>query len=112
MNFEKAVSIIKEVSGTQLEGDVVDAFLRLVDKGFFRAPDDDGGGTVEDINNIHKKFEKQEKKAEEKSKEESEKKTDEKPDEKPEDTSDEKPDKKPEDTSDEKTEDKLEDKKE
>ena len=112
MNFEKAVSIIKEVSGTQLEGDVVDAFLRLVDKGCFKAPDDDGGGTVEDINNIHKKFEKQEKKAEEKSKEESEKKTDEKPDEKPEDTSDEKPDKKPEDTSDEKTEDKLEDKKE
>ena len=55
MNFEKAISIIKEVSGTQLEPDVVDAFLRLVDKGEFRAPDDDGGGTTEDINNIHKK---------------------------------------------------------
>ena len=55
MNFEKAVSIIKEVSGTQLQGDVVDAFLRLVDKGEFRAPDDTGGGTTEDIDNIHKK---------------------------------------------------------
>ena len=56
MNFDKAVSIIKEVSGTQLYSDVVDAFLRLVDKGEFRAPDDDGGGSTEDINNIHKKF--------------------------------------------------------
>ena len=66
MNFEKAVSIIKEVSGTQLQSDVVDAFLRLVDKGEFRAPDDDGGGTTEDINNIHKqqkKYEEQKKKA-------------------------------------------------
>ena len=66
MNFEKAVSIIKEVSGTQLQPDVVDAFLRLVDKGEFRAPDDDGGGTTEDINNIHKqqkKYEEQKKKA-------------------------------------------------
>lgn len=59
MNFEKAVSIIKEVSGTQLQPDVVDAFLRLVDKGEFRAPDDDGGGTTEDINNIHKKQDKE-----------------------------------------------------
>ncbi|SEG07374.1 energy-coupling factor transport system substrate-specific component [Eubacterium ruminantium] len=57
MNFEKAVSIIKEVSGTQLFSDVVDAFLRLVEKGEFRDPEDDGGGTTEDINNIHKKFE-------------------------------------------------------
>ena len=55
MNFEKAVSIIKEVRGTHLQSDVVDAFLRLVDKGEFRAPDDFGGGTTEDINNIHKK---------------------------------------------------------
>ena len=54
MNFEKAVSIIKEVSGTQLTPDVVDAFLRLVDKGMFRAPDDHGGGTTENIDNIHK----------------------------------------------------------
>ncbi len=52
MNFEKAVSIIKEVSGTQLTPDVVDAFLRLVDKGEFRAPDDRGGGTMESIENI------------------------------------------------------------
>ena len=55
MNFEKAVSIIKEVAGTQLASDVVDAFLRLVEKGEFRDPNDTGGGTMEDINNIHKK---------------------------------------------------------
>ena len=69
MNFDKAVSIIKEVSGTQLYPDVVDAFVRLVEKGKFRAPDDDGGGTTEDINNIHKKFDKEEKKADEKAEE-------------------------------------------
>ena len=57
MNFEKVVSIMKEVSGTQLESDVVDAFLRLVDKGEFRDPDDHGGGSLESIDNIHKKFE-------------------------------------------------------
>lgn len=62
MNFEKAVSIIKSVRGTQLTADVVDAFLRLVDKGEFRAPDDIGGGTTEDIDNIHKKFDAEEKK--------------------------------------------------
>jgi energy-coupling factor transport system substrate-specific component len=60
MNFDKAVSIIKEVAGTQLQSDVVDAFLRLVEKGEFRAPDDDGGGTTEDINNIHKQQQNQE----------------------------------------------------
>ncbi len=65
MNFDKVVSIMKEVRGTQLDSEVVDAFLRLVDKGKFRAPDDDGGGSVEDINNIHKKFEKEADKAEE-----------------------------------------------
>ena len=54
MNFDKAVSIIKEVSGTQLTADVVDAFLRLVEKGEFRAPDDHGGGTTENIENIRK----------------------------------------------------------
>ena len=54
MNFEKAVSIIQEVSGTQLFPDVVDAFTRLVNKGYFRAPDDDGGGTTETIENIRK----------------------------------------------------------
>ena len=52
MNFDKVVSIIKEVSGTQLTPDVVDAFLRLVGKGEFRAPDDHGGGSMENIENI------------------------------------------------------------
>ena len=61
MNFEKAVSIMKEVKGTQLTEDVVDAFLRLVDKGEFRAEDDNGGGTTEDIDNIRKRFDKNEK---------------------------------------------------
>ncbi len=67
MNFERAVSIIREVSGTQLTPDVVDAFLRLVDKGEFRAPDDHGGGSMESIDNIHQKnslLSKGEKKAE------------------------------------------------
>ena len=54
MNYDKAVGIIKDASGTQLTPDVVDAFLRLAEKGEFRAPDDDGGGTTEDITNIHK----------------------------------------------------------
>ncbi|MBQ7725511.1 MAG: HD domain-containing protein, partial [Clostridia bacterium] len=53
MNFDKVVSIIKEVSGTQLTPDVVDAFLRLVEKGEFRDPDDHGGGSLESIENIH-----------------------------------------------------------
>ena len=55
MNYDKAVSIIREASGTQLTPDVVDAFLRLAEKGEFRAEDDNGGGTTEDITNIHKK---------------------------------------------------------
>ncbi|HAK57919.1 MAG TPA: histidine kinase [Lachnospiraceae bacterium] len=58
MNFDKAVSIIQEVSGTQLTPDVVDAFMRIVKKGGFRAPDDDGGGSTEDINNIRKSYDK------------------------------------------------------
>ena len=33
MDFGTAVGIIKDASGTQLTPDVVDAFLRLVDKG-------------------------------------------------------------------------------
>jgi energy-coupling factor transport system substrate-specific component len=53
MNFDRAVSIIREVSGTQLSPDVVDAFLRLVKKGEFRDPDDNGGGSMENIENIH-----------------------------------------------------------
>ena len=56
MNFEKAVGIIKDASGTQLTSDVVDAFLRLVEKGEFRAPDDNGSGSTEDISNIRKNF--------------------------------------------------------
>ena len=56
MNFKKVVSVIKAGSGTQFAEDVVEAFLRLVDKGEFIAPDDDGGGTVEDIDNIHKRL--------------------------------------------------------
>ncbi len=58
MNFDKAVSIIKEVSGTQLDSEVVDAFLRLVNKGYFKAKDDVGGGSTEDINNIRKNYDK------------------------------------------------------
>ena len=56
MNFEKAVTIIKEASGTQLSEDVVAAFLRLVEQGNFRAADDNGGGTTENIDNIHKRL--------------------------------------------------------
>ena len=73
MNFDKVVSIIREVSGTQLTTDVVDAFLRLVEKGEFRDPDDHGGGSTEDIDNIHKRFDREsaeKKTAEEKQKEE------------------------------------------
>ena len=55
MNFEKVVSIIQEVSGTQLASDVVDAFMRLVAKGEFRDPDDVGGGSMENIENIRNK---------------------------------------------------------
>ncbi len=58
MNFDKVVSIIKSVSGTQLTEDVVDAFLRLVDKGEFRDPDDQGGGSTENIENIRSSGEK------------------------------------------------------
>ena len=54
MNFEKAVSIIHDVAGTQLAPDVVDAFMRLVEQGKFRAPDDTGEGTFEEIDNTHR----------------------------------------------------------
>ncbi|WP_051208113.1 HD-GYP domain-containing protein [Butyrivibrio sp. AE3006] len=37
MDFEKVISIIREVSGSQLNPEVVDAFLRLVDKGVIKA---------------------------------------------------------------------------
>lgn len=62
MNFDKVVSIMKEASGTQLTSDVVDAFLRLVDKGVMRDKNDTGGGTTDDIDNIHRKFENENKK--------------------------------------------------
>ena len=52
MNFDKVVSIIKDCRGTQLTADVVDAFLRLVERGYFRDPNDKGGGATEDITNI------------------------------------------------------------
>lgn len=55
MNFDKAVSIIREVSGTQLTQDVVDAFMRLVERGEFRDPDDVGDGSIENIENIRNK---------------------------------------------------------
>ena len=55
MNFDKVVSIIKGAAGTQLAPDVVDAFLRLVEKGEFRDPNDHGGGSMENIENIHKR---------------------------------------------------------
>ena len=54
MKFEKIVEVMIEVSGTQLASDVVDAFLRLVEKGEFRAPDDEGEGVTEVIDNIEK----------------------------------------------------------
>ena len=57
MNYDKAVSIIQDAAGTQLTEDVVEAFMRLAQKGEFRAEDDIGGGTFEDINNIHKQQE-------------------------------------------------------
>lgn len=52
MNFDKAVSIIKDVSGTQLSSDVVDAFLRIVDRGELRDINDNGAGSTEEIENI------------------------------------------------------------
>ena len=55
MNFDKVVSIMKDASGTQLTADVVDAFLRLVEKGEMRDKNDTGGGSTDDIDNIHRK---------------------------------------------------------
>lgn len=52
MNFEKVCSIIKEGVGKQFSEDVVEAFFRLVGKGKFRAPDDFGSGSEEEINNV------------------------------------------------------------
>jgi energy-coupling factor transport system substrate-specific component len=63
MNFDKVMEIMREVSGTQLETDVVEALLRLAEKGKLRAKDDRGGGSTEDINNIHKRQDEEEKKS-------------------------------------------------
>ena len=63
MNFDKIVSIMKEVSGTQLAPDVVEAFLRLAEKGVLRAPDDNGGGTTEDIDNLRRRLEREDRDA-------------------------------------------------
>ena len=54
MNFYKVVSIIKKASGTQLTPDVVDAFLRLAEKGELRNPSDTGGGSTEEVDNLLK----------------------------------------------------------
>ncbi len=52
MNFDRVVSIIREVSGTQLSPEVVEAFLRLAEKGVLRDPAGLGGGSMESIENI------------------------------------------------------------
>lgn len=49
MKFDRAVEIIRDVSGTQLSPPVVEAFLRLAERGELRAADDNGGGTTENI---------------------------------------------------------------
>lgn len=54
LEFEKAVSIIKEVSGTQLTPDVVDAFLRLVEKGEFKSTFDNEEGKRNSFDNADK----------------------------------------------------------
>ena len=54
MNFDKVVSIIKKASGTQLTPDVVDALLRLAEKGELRNPSDTGGGSTEEVDNLLK----------------------------------------------------------
>ena len=48
MPFAKVYSIIKEVRGTQLDSEVVDAFMKLVGEGKFVAPDDDSWPPKED----------------------------------------------------------------
>lgn len=52
MNFDKVCSIIAQGSGTQFAEDVVSAFLKLVHAGKFKATDDFGGGTTEEVENI------------------------------------------------------------
>ncbi|MBQ8086748.1 MAG: hypothetical protein IJ232_11655 [Lachnospiraceae bacterium] len=43
---------IRDPAGTQLTEDVVEAFLRLVEQEKLRAPDDDGGGNMTEIDNV------------------------------------------------------------
>ncbi len=52
MSFGRTVSIFREVSGIQLIPGVADAFPRLVETGESRAPDDEGGGRLENTENI------------------------------------------------------------
>jgi energy-coupling factor transport system substrate-specific component len=59
MNFDKVVQTIKSVAGTQLSEEVVEAFVRIVERGGFKAANDNGGGSTEDIDNIHKRFNKE-----------------------------------------------------
>ena len=44
--------IIKEAAGTQLTADVVDALMKLIEKGELHDPDDESGGSTELIENI------------------------------------------------------------
>ena len=55
MPFAKVFKIIKEIRGTQLDADVVDAFIRLVDQGMFKAPDDDSWPEKDEEKNDEKK---------------------------------------------------------
>jgi len=59
MKFEKVVSIIREEAGKQLTQDVVDAFLLLAERGEFRAKNDDGSGSEENIDNIRERLERE-----------------------------------------------------
>lgn len=55
MNFDKVMSIMENGKGTQFAPDVVDAFLRLGDK--LKAPDDLGGGSTKEVDNIERSSE-------------------------------------------------------
>ena len=55
MNFDKVMSIMENGKGTQFAPDVVDALLRLGDK--LKAPDDLGGGSTKEVDNIERSSE-------------------------------------------------------
>ena len=97
MTLSKAISIIKDISGTQLSSKVVDIFLQLVDEGAFDELRAETEGQQEE-----KKEEKPEGQQEEKKEEKPERKTEEKKEERPEGKTEEKK----EDKAEEKTEDK------